>query len=103
MEKLTVKGIQDLAAEILAGQPNGMRYGELVKTIHGKSLSTPINTIHGAIVRLISVRNDVAKPSKGLFKHVKHMDEKTHVEIPADSQNGEVLNLLEKGLGCNLA
>jgi hypothetical protein len=76
MAKLSVKGIQDLARQIIANSPGGIRYSELVKKILEQNSETPENTIMGSIWNLHTISpEEVAKPSRGLFTPVKVGDE----------------------------
>jgi hypothetical protein len=66
--KLTVKQIQDLALDVVKSQPGGIRYSELVGSIHTGNPETPKNTIHGAVWNLVGRFPDrISKPSRGLF------------------------------------
>lgn len=68
MAKLSVKDIQALAVEIIREHAGGIRYSALVKEIHTRHAETPINTIHGSIWNLDTVRpTEVRKPSRGLY------------------------------------
>ena len=71
MAKLSGKEIQKLARQIVASRPGGIRYLELGNLIWQQSPETPRNTIHGAIWNLDAIYpNEIAKPSRGLFKPV---------------------------------
>ena len=52
MAKLSVKDIQALAKKIVAENPGGIRYSELVRRISTESPETPKNTIGTAVVAL---------------------------------------------------
>jgi len=72
MGKLTVKQIRDLAKEIVATTPGGIRYSALVERISEQSPETPKNTIHGAVWNLdASFPKEIAKPSRGLFTAIQ--------------------------------
>ncbi len=69
MAKLSVQRIRELALEIVAQHPGGIRYSELVKEISAGNSETPVNTIHGSVWDLATRFSDrVVKPSRGLFK-----------------------------------
>jgi hypothetical protein len=72
MAKLGVQKIRDLARNIIASNPGGIRYTALVDAIAGQSPETPRNTIHGSVWNLDSIfPTEVAKPSRGLFTPVQ--------------------------------
>lgn len=60
------------ANKIIASQPSGIRYTNLIKMIKAQLPDVPENTIHGS---LYSYRQNIPEgifmPSKGLYKHVK--------------------------------
>jgi hypothetical protein len=67
--KLNVKEIKDLARRIVAGNPGGIRYSELVRQIKAESPETPTNTIHGSVWDLhLKFPLEIAKPSRGLYQ-----------------------------------
>lgn len=68
MAKLGVQQIRKLAKEIVAKNPGGIRYGQLLKQIVGANPETPSNTVQGSIWNLAEVfPTEVTKPSRGLF------------------------------------
>lgn len=68
MAKLNVQQIKDLAREIVASNPGGIRYSQLVREILARSPETPINTIHGSVWNLdATFPNLITKPSRGLY------------------------------------
>lgn len=68
MAKLTVKAIQDLAREVVAKSPGGIRYSVLVGRIAQEHPETPKNTIHGSVWDLDArYPSEITKPSRGLF------------------------------------
>jgi hypothetical protein len=68
MAKLGVRQIQDLAINIVRSHPGGIRYSELVQSVHEEHPETPKNTIHGSVWNLETKFPDkVSKPSRGLF------------------------------------
>jgi hypothetical protein len=71
MAKLSVKGIQDLARQMIANSPGGIRYSELVNKILEQNPETPENTIMGSVWNLQTIfPAEIAKPSRGLFAPV---------------------------------
>jgi hypothetical protein len=65
-EKIRSKGI-----EILKSRPDGLRYMELVNSIHDAFPEIPVNTVHGSIWDLDTrLPNEVYKPARGLFRHI---------------------------------
>lgn len=86
MAKLTGKEIPELAKEIIAETPGGIRYSSLVRRISQLHPETPENTIHGNVWDLDKTfSGQVLKPSRGLFVHV---GEKPMVDQPAVSATG---------------
>jgi len=71
MGKLSVKEVQAEALAIIAGNPGGIRYSDLVSEILRRSPETPRNTVNGSVWNLDTLRPDaVRKPSRGLFQPV---------------------------------
>jgi hypothetical protein len=69
MAKLSTNQIRGIALELIAKNPGGIRYGELVKRLVADHPETPLNTIHGSVWDLATRFPDkVVKPSRGLFK-----------------------------------
>ena len=76
MAKLSGQAIRELAKSIIAENPGGIRYSQLVARISGENPETPQNTIHGAVWNLDALfPNVVTKPSRGLFKPAATPDE----------------------------
>jgi len=68
MAKLRGKEIQELAKQVVAQSPGGIRYSALVSAIAGAHPETPKNTIHGSVWDLDKTYNgQILKPSRGLF------------------------------------
>src|SRR5262245_13183691 len=68
MAKLGTKQIKELAKQIIAQTPGGIRYSELVQRIATAHPETPKNTIHGSVWDLDKTYSgEVFKPSRGLF------------------------------------
>lgn len=60
-----------LGLSIVAENPGGIRYSELVERISQQTRETPRNTIHGSVWNLDTIfPNEIAKPSRGLFTPV---------------------------------
>ncbi len=71
MRKLTVREVQAEALKIIAVNPGGIRYTDLVNEILRRSPETPRNTVNGSIWNLDTLRpGAVRKPSRGLFQPV---------------------------------
>jgi len=69
MAKLSINKIRELALRVIADNPGGIRYSQLVKQISESHPETPVNTIHGSVWDLATrFPNQVVKPSRGLFK-----------------------------------
>jgi len=70
-EKIIAKAI-----EILKSNPTEVRYSDLVRKIHDEFPEIPVNTIHGIVWNLDArVPNEIYKPGRGLFRHVKFKEE----------------------------
>src|SRR2546430_7164858 len=81
MAKLGTKQIKELAKQIIAETPGGIRYSALVERILTEHPETPKNTIHGAVWDLDKTYSgEVLKPSRGLF--TINGDSTKHVEPP---------------------
>jgi hypothetical protein len=65
----------NLALDQLKKHPDGVRYADLVRLIHGIDGSLKTNTIHGTIWDLATrLPEKVYKPSRGLFRLVEFQD-----------------------------
>jgi hypothetical protein len=87
--------IRKKALELLSTRPQGMRYSELVRAIHGAFPDIPVNTIHGRIVdwnRDPASAADVYKPAHGVFRAVKFREP----EAGGEGKNAEDTCLHEK-------
>lgn len=68
MAKLGTKQIKELAKQIVAQSPGGIRYSALVERIASEHRETPKNTIHGSVWDLDKTfSGEIFKPSRGLF------------------------------------
>lgn len=68
MAKLSIKQVQDTAAELIRANPGGIRHAELIRLIRNENPETPHGTLVASIVSLEAKYPDkVAKPSRGLF------------------------------------
>lgn len=68
MAKLGTKQIKELAKQIIAESPGGIRYSALVERILKDHPETPKNTVHGSVWDLDKTYSgEVLKPSRGLF------------------------------------
>jgi len=82
-DKVT-KRIKDKALELLDQFPNGLRYSELHSKISAFDTGFNSNTINGSIWNLDAIFPDkVYKPSKGLFRLLKHKPADEVAEGPA--------------------
>lgn len=69
MAKLGVHDIRGLAKSIIAANPGGIKYSQLIAQISQLHPETPVNTIHGSVWNLAAISpSEVTKPSRGLFK-----------------------------------
>ena len=74
-EKIIAKAI-----EILKSNPDGIRYSALVRKISQEFPEIPVNTIHGTVWNLDTrVPNEVYKPARGLFRHLKFKEEERKI------------------------
>ena len=70
------------ALSILQSNPNGVRYSDLVRKIHGEFAEIPVNTIQGIVWNLETrVPNEVYKPARGVFRHIKFREEEITKEL----------------------
>lgn len=77
MSKLGTHAIRKLAKQIVASNPGGIRYADLVRTIVDAHPDTPTNTINGSVWDLATrFPNEITKPTRGLFR-------------PASAENGD--------------
>ena len=87
-EKIISKAIEELKPN-----PNGIRYSDLARKIQEDLPDIPINTIHGIIWNLEThVPNEVYKPARELFRHVRFKEEEISEEerepLPEVTKNG---------------
>lgn len=83
MAKLNTIAIKNMAREIIAKSPGGIRYGELVKAILDSNPETSPNTVNGCVWNLHSqFPKEIVKPSRGLFKSA---DNAKNFELPIAS------------------
>jgi len=65
--------IAQKAIELLAQEPEGVRYSALVRRLAAELPNIPPNTIIGVLVGLAEYKPDeVYKPAKGLFQHTRY-------------------------------
>ena len=84
MAKLNRKQIQDRAREILEVESGGIRWGEILKLIHGPDPETPPNSIHGAIQVLFQSSDDIVKVARGTYQLAKYVDADAADAVAAD-------------------
>lgn len=85
MAKLNRKQIQDFALQILEAESGGIRWGELLKLIHGQGPETPPNSIHGALQVLFQTSDDIVKVARGTYQLAKYVDADAAGAVAADA------------------
>jgi len=71
MPKLSVQQIRNRAREIIASNPDGIRYKQLVRQIQMEAPETPENTVMGSVYNLQELHpKEIAKPSRGLYQPI---------------------------------
>jgi hypothetical protein len=69
------------AIAILKDIPQGIRYSDFVRQVHGALPQIPKNTIHGVIWNLeVKEAQHVFKPARGMYLHTKYRDTTEAVE-----------------------
>jgi len=69
MAKFSVHQIRTRAREIVASNPGGIRYKQLVRQILAEAPDTPLNTVMGSVYNLQDLfPKEIAKPSRGLYQ-----------------------------------
>ncbi len=77
MSKLGTHAIREVAKQIVAAHPGGIRYTDLVRAIVEAHPGTPKNTVCGGVWNLAALfPNEITKPTRGLF-------------CPASGENGD--------------
>jgi len=72
---LSGQQIQDRARAIVAENPGGIRFSDLLERIAAESPNTPRNSINGAVWNLHALYpSEISKPSRGLFKPISDDD-----------------------------
>lgn len=84
MAKLNIKQIQARAMDILESATGGIRWGELLKAIHGADPETPPNTIHGALQSLFSANDEIIKVARGTYQLAKYVDAQALQSLAAE-------------------
>lgn len=84
MAKLNRKQIQDRVREILEVESSGVRWGEILKRIHGPDPETPPNSIHGAIQVLFQSSDDIVKVARVTYQLAKYVDADAADAVAAD-------------------
>jgi hypothetical protein len=78
--------IADKAVELLSQAPAGLRHSILIERLKGELSGVPVNTIRGSVVGLVEYRpQDVYKPAKGLFQHVRYREQVPENAVPGES------------------
>jgi hypothetical protein len=61
--------------QLLAAEPEGLRHSVLLERLKAELPGIPFNTVRGTVVALAEYKpEDIYKPAKGLFQHVKYRD-----------------------------
>lgn len=69
------------AIAILKDIPQGIRYSDFVRQVHGALPQIPKNTIHGVIWNLeVKEPQHVFKPARGMYLHTKYCDTTEAIE-----------------------
>jgi len=69
------------AIEILQNLPQGIRYSDFIRQVHGALPQIPINTVHGVIWDLeVKEPQNVFKPARGKYLHTKYRNATEVVE-----------------------
>jgi hypothetical protein len=69
------------AIAILKEIPQGIRYSDFVRRVHGALPQIPKNTIHGVIWNLeVKEPQHVFKPARGMYLHTKYRDTTETIE-----------------------
>lgn len=71
--KLNRQQIQAKARTILEAETGGVRWGELLKRIHGDDPETPPNSIHGALQNLFVLSDDIIKVARGTYQLAQYV------------------------------
>jgi hypothetical protein len=82
--KLNRKQIQDEALAVLQGQPGGVRWSELLKTLIAAYPETPSNSIRGATHALFSTDARIEKVARGTYRLASLGDADDSVAIAQD-------------------
>jgi hypothetical protein len=84
------------AVEILEKEPKGIRYSLLLRKTADHLPEIPRGTIKNAIIALdIHSANQVYKPARGFFRHVKFREEEI-AQFPKETATGEEKKLLSQ-------
>jgi hypothetical protein len=84
MAKLNRKQIQEKALRILEERRGGIRWSDLLKTVHTGEPETPVNSVHGAVHALLTTNRDIAKVARGTYQLAKYVEEESSAAIAED-------------------
>jgi hypothetical protein len=63
------------ALQLLDAKPHGVRYSELVRSVHEALPDIPVNTVHGTLWNLeVKLASKVFKPARGLYIHARYRE-----------------------------
>src|SRR5580700_6092550 len=83
MAKLTTKEIRDDALKLLAQQPGGIHFMQLVKAVQALHPEDNENTIYTTISELHNrLPGQVVKPSRGLFQLATAAEDEENKAVP---------------------
>ncbi|MFN3945008.1 MAG: hypothetical protein ACK4K7_08770 [Allosphingosinicella sp.] len=84
MAKLNRKQIQESARRVLEERPGGIRWSDLLKTVHGRDPETPYNSVHGGLHALLTTSSDIVKVARGTYQLAKYVDADSREAVAED-------------------
>jgi hypothetical protein len=88
MAILTGKQIRERALACLEKEPAGIRYMQLIRTVHDSAPETPINSVRGTVNTLLSSTGDIVRPSRGVWQLKRYADATTETATRVEEVAG---------------
>lgn len=93
MAKRNRAQIQADAKNVLESEPQGIRWADLLRRVHGDDPDTPYNSVHGGIHDLLNRDRSIVKIARGTYQLGKFADEQANQL--AEDQEAEATEVVE--------
>ena len=95
MAKLNRKQIQQKALELLEERRSGLRWADLLNTIHTNDPETPKNSVQGALHALLTTDRSVVKVARGIYQLARYVEEESSAAVAEDEAVAAEVVLVE--------